>query len=342
MRIGVLTGGGDAPGLNAAIRGITRKAVVEGIDVIGFRHGWLGPLTSSWMPLNIQAVTGILPRAGTILGSSRTNPYSREGGTATVKECLAELGVDAMIPIGGEDTLGVAARLSEEGVKLVGVPKTIDNDLYGTEYSIGFDTAVEVVRDSLDKLHPTAEAHDRIMVVEVMGRHAGWLATVGGLAGAAHAVLIPEQPFSLTELLHRIKRRHEELGKMFSLIVASEGAKCADWGGEVTSSAQLDEFGHVRLGGIGHRLAVEIEARTGFETREVVLGHLQRGGSPSAFDRVLATRLGVAAVTEVQAGNFGVMVGLRDGRIQTTRLTEILGKMHELDMELYGLTELFY
>lgn len=342
MRIGVLTGGGDAPGLNAAIRAITRKAVAEEIDVIGFRNGWLGALTGSWMPLNIPAVTGILPRAGTILGSSRTNPYSREDGPATVKRQLEALGVDAMVPIGGEDTLGVAARLSQEGVNLVGVPKTIDNDLYGTEYSIGFDTAVEVVRDSLDKLHPTAEAHDRIMVVEVMGRHAGWLATVGGLSGAAHAVLIPEQPFSLTDLLQRIRRRHEELGKMFSLVVVSEGATCADWGTEVTSSDQLDEFGHVRLGGIGHRLAVELEARTGFETREVVLGHLQRGGSPSAFDRVLATRLGVAAVEQAQAGNFGVMVGLRDGRIRTTKLTEILGKMHELDMELYGLTDLFY
>ena len=250
--------------------------------------------------------------------------------------------MDALIPIGGEDTLGVGARLSEEGVNIVGVPKTIDNDLYGTDYSIGFDTAVEVVRDSLDKLHPTAEAHDRIMVVEVMGRHAGWLATVGGLSGAAHAVLIPEKPFSLTELLQRIKRRHEEFGKMFSLIVVSEGAKCSDWGQEVTSSDQLDEFGHVRLGGIGHRLAREIEERTGFETREVVLGYLQRGGSPSAFDRVLATRLGVASVKEVQAGNFGVMVGLKEGRIQTTPLKEFHGKTHELDMELYGLTDLFY
>ncbi len=342
MRIGVLTGGGDAPGLNAAIRAITRKAVVEDIEVIGFRNGWLGALTGSWMPLDIPAVTGILPKAGTILGSSRTNPYSREGGPDAVKRQMEALGVDAMIPIGGEDTLGVAARLSREGVNLVGVPKTIDNDLYGTEYSIGFDTAVEVVRDSLDKLHPTAEAHDRIMVVEVMGRHAGWLATVGGLAGAAHAVLIPEQPFSLTVLLQKIKRRHEELGKMFSMVVVSEGATCEDWGAEMTSSDDLDEFGHVRLGGIGHRLALEIEARTGFVTREVVLGYLQRGGSPSAFDRVLATRLGVEAVKLAQTGNFGVMVGLRDGRIQTTRLTEILGKTHKLDMDLYGLTELFY
>ena len=342
MRIGVLTGGGDAPGLNAAIRAITRKAVAERIEVIGFRNGWLGALTGSWLPLNIQAVTGILPRAGTILGSSRTNPYKREDGPATVKRQLEELGVDAMVPIGGEDTLGVAAQLSAEGVKLVGVPKTIDNDLYGTEFSIGFDTAVEVVRDSLDKLHPTAEAHDRIMVVEVMGRHAGWLATVGGLAGAAHAVLIPEQPFSLTELIQRIKRRHEELGKMFSLVVVSEGAKCSDWGAEVTGSDQVDEFGHVRLGGIGHRLAVEMEARTGFETREVVLGHLQRGGSPSAFDRVLATRLGVEAVKQVQGGNFGVMVGLQGGRITTTNLQEIRGRTHDLDMELYGLTDLFY
>ena len=259
-----------------------------------------------------------------------------------MRKQLEELGVDALVPIGGEDTLGVAAQLSEEGVKLVGVPKTIDNDLYGTDYSIGFDTAVEVVKDSLDKLHPTAEAHDRIMVVEVMGRHAGWLATVGGLAGGADAVLIPEQPFSLTGLLQRLRRRHEEFGKMFSILVVSEGAKCADWGKEVTSSDQLDEFGHVRLGGIGQRLASEIEARTGFETREVVLGHVQRGGSPSAFDRVLAVRLGVAAVVEVQAGNFGVMVGLQGGRITTTSLRGFQGKTHELDMELYGLTDLFY
>ena len=342
MRIGVLTGGGDAPGLNAAIRAITRKAVSEGIEVIGFRNGWMGALTGSWKPLDAQAVSGILYHGGTILGTSRTNPYSREGGSATVRRQLEELGVDALVPIGGEDTLGVAAQLSEEGVKLVGVPKTIDNDLYGTDYSIGFDTAVEVVKDSLDKLHPTAEAHDRIMVVEVMGRHAGWLATVGGLAGGADAVLIPEQPFSLTGLLQRLRRRHEEFGKMFSILVVSEGAKCADWGEEVTSSDQLDEFGHVRLGGIGHKLASEIEARTGFVTREVVLGHVQRGGSPSAFDRVLAVRLGVAAVNEVIAGNFGVMVGMKGGQVTTTSLREFQGKTHELDMELYGLTELFY
>ena len=342
MLIGVLTGGGDAPGLNAAIRAVTRKALAEGIQVVGFRDGWLGVLNKDFTPLDLPAVSGILYRGGTILGTSRTNPYSREGGAEEVRKNLKELGVDALIPIGGEDTLGVAARLSEEGVNLVGITKTIDNDLYGTDYSIGFDTAVSVVMDSLDKLHPTAESHNRVMVVEVMGRHAGWVATVGGLAGGADAVLVPEEPFSVVDLCNRLRKRHEVFGKLFSIVVVAEGAHPAEEGDAETSGDQVDEFGHARLGGVGHTLASQIEANTGYETRVVVLGHLQRGGSPSAFDRVLAIRLGVAAVEHVIAGHFGVLVGLRGNEIVPTSLVESAGKTHQLDRNIYKLADLFY
>ncbi len=341
MRIGILTGGGDAPGLNAAIRAVTRKALAEGMEVIGFRNGWLGVLDKNFVPLGMNAVSGILYRGGTILGSSRTNPYNRDDGPETIRANLKELGVDAMAPIGGEDTLGVARRLSNEGVKVVGIPKTIDNDLYGTDYSIGFDTAVEVVMDSLDKLHPTAEAHHRVMLVEVMGRNAGWIATVGGLAGGADAVLIPEEPFSMEALYARIRKRHQEFGKLFSIVVVAEGAQL-DIDGPVTSSKRLDEFGHVQLGGAAHTLAPQIEANTGYETRVVILGHLQRGGGPSAFDRVLATRLGVAAVEMIKAGRFGVMVGLRGKQIVATSLEEGLGSDHPVDKDLYDLVDLFY
>lgn len=342
MRIGVLTGGGDAPGLNAAIRAVTRKALAEGMEVLGFRNGWLGVLEKDFTPLDMHSVSGILYRGGTILGTSRTNPYSREGGPEEIHENLRDLEVEALVPIGGEDTLGVARRLSQEGINLVGVPKTIDNDLYGTDYSIGFDTAVGVVMDSLDKLHPTAEAHHRVMLVEVMGRDAGWVATLGGLAGGADAVLVPEEPFSLEKLYARLRKRHEELGKLFSIVVVAEGARPRDGGQAVVGGTQVDEFGHIRLGGIAHTLASQIEAATGYETRVVVLGYLQRGGTPSAFDRVLATRLGVAAVELIKAGQFGVMVGLRGNRILPISLEESLSQTHSLDRDLYHLADLFY
>ena len=342
MRIGVLTGGGDAPGLNAAIRAVTRKALAEGMEVLGFHNGWLGVLEKSCAPMKMASVSGILYRGGTILGTSRTNPYKREDGPQKVCQNLLDLGVDALIPIGGEDTLGVGQLLSREEVRLVGIPKTIDNDLYGTDYSIGFDTAVGVVMDSLDRLHPTAESHHRVVLVEVMGRDAGWVATLGGLAGGADAVLAPEMPFSLEELYVRLRRRHEELGKLFSIVVVAEGASPGDLGQAVVHDTQVDEFGHIRLGGIAHTLASQIEKAMGYETRVVVLGHLQRGGPPSAFDRVLATRLGVAAIELVKAGTFGVMVGLRGTRIVPIPLEEGLGKTHLVDPELSRLADLFY
>ncbi len=277
MRIGVLTGGGDAPGLNAAIRALTRAASSEGWEILGFRNGWLGVLESDYLVLDRDVVMGILPRGGTILGTSRTNPYSREGGAEKAQQSLRDLGIDALVPIGGDDTLGVALRLSQAGFNVVAIPKTIDNDIPGTDYSIGFDTAVAVVADALDRLHPTAEAHHRAMVVEVMGREAGWIATLGGLAGGADLVLIPEVPFSIDDVADHLRRRHEGLNRTFSVIVVAEGAVIDDPGASGERDGPVDEFGHARLGGIGHYLAARIEALTGYESRVTVLGHLQRG-----------------------------------------------------------------
>ena len=342
MRIGVLTGGGDAPGLNAAIRAITRKAGHEGWEVLGFRNGWLGILERDYMPLDRDSVKGILPRGGTILGSSRTNPYKRKGGPEKLIRNLERLGVEALIPIGGEDTLGVALRLSEQGVPLVGVPKTIDNDLFETDYTIGLNTAAQAVSDALDSLHSTAEAHHRVMLLEVMGRDSGWLATMGGLAGGADLILIPEVPFLVEDVVLHIRRRHEELQRMFSVIVVAEGAKAKDMESSIVQETNVDEFGHERLGGIGRFLADQIERLTGYEARVTVLGHLQRGGSPSAFERVLATRLGAAAVDLVREGTFGVMAALRNNRITPVSLERALRGPRPVDLKLYQLAHFFY
>jgi phosphofructokinase-like protein len=303
MRVGVLTGGGDCPGLNAVIRAVVRKGVgTYGFEFVGFRDGWRGPLENVTVPLGVDDVRGILPRGGTILKSSRTNPFKIDGGVERIKENLAANGVDALVAIGGEDTLGVATKLSDLGVNVVGVPKTIDNDLSGTDFTFGFDTAVNIATEAIDRLHTTAESHHRVVVVEVMGRHAGWIALHSGLAGGANIVLIPEVPFHIDQVCEYVERRFKT--NFSPIVVVSEGAVPAE--GDMTlQSGEVDAFGHVRLGGIGDRLAQEIEARTGKEARAVVLGHVQRGGTPTAFDRWLATRFGLHAITAVADGDYG-------------------------------------
>src|SRR4051794_41622676 len=292
MRVGVLTGGGDCPGLNAVIRAVVRKGEQHYNDeFVGFRDGWRGPIEGLTMSLDVERCRGILPRGGTILGSSRTNPYKIEGAVDRLKATLQGLSVDALVAIGGEDTLGVAAKLHELGVNVVGVPKTIDNDLNATELTFGFDTAVQICVDAIDRLHTTAESHDRVMVVEVMGRHAGHIATWAGIAGGAAMVLIPEEPFDIDAVCDALQRRHAK-GNFASIVVVAEGATPQE-GTMALVSGEIDQFGHVRLGGIANRLAEAIEERTGFETRQTILGHVQRGGTPTAFDRVLATRFGV-------------------------------------------------
>src|SRR5215471_17317468 len=297
MRIGVLTGGGDCPGLNAVIRAVVRKGVTAyGHEFVGFRDGWRGPLEGQTMPLGVKEVRGILPRGGTILGSSRTNPFKIDGGVEKIKSNLAELGVDALVAIGGEDTLGVATKLYDLGVHVVGVPKTIDNDLSATDYTFGFDTAVNIAMEAIDRLHTTAESHHRALICEVMGRHAGWIALHAGMAGGANVILIPERPFSLEKVCAYVEHRFQT--RYAPLVVVAEGARPEE--DELALSDQrLDAFGHVRLGGIGQMLANEIEKRTGKEARATVLGHIQRGGTPTAFDRVLATRFGVHAIEAV-------------------------------------------
>jgi 6-phosphofructokinase 1 len=341
MRIGVLTGGGDAPGLNAAIRAVVRRALEGSHEVVGIRNGWLGLLEGHTTPLTRDSVSGILPRGGTILGTSRTNPFKSPDGGQRLLEMIQRLGIDALIAIGGDDTLGVALKLFKLGGRVVGIPKTMDNDVPGTDYTIGFDTAVNVVMDACDRLHTTAEAHHRVMIIEVMGRDAGWVAGVGGLAGGADVILVPEVPFTIDEVCQIVRRRHER-GRTFSIVVAAEGAKPSDVGVQVTQDTRVDQFGHIRLGGIGALLASEVEARTGYETRVTVLGHLQRGGSPTVFDRVLATRYGVAAVEAVEAGQFGTMVAVRGTKIVSVRLEEALTGTSRLDLELYSLSRLFH
>jgi 6-phosphofructokinase 1 len=341
-RIGILTGGGDCPGLNAVIRGIVRKGVkVHGYEFTGFRYGWAGVLEDNAIELDIERTSGLLPRGGTILGTSRTNPYKGEGdGTALVRASMERNGVDALIPIGGDDTLGVARRLAADGVPVVGVPKTIDNDIAGTDYTFGFDTAVQVATDAIDRLHTTAESHNRVLVVEVMGRHAGWIAAHAGMAGGADAILVPEKPFDLDEVCAHLRARHER-GRSFSIVVASEGAHPK--AGDLTlKNEEVDEFGHVRLGGIAAWLEKEIEGRTGYETRMVVLGHVQRGGTPTAYDRVLATRYGVAAVDAVARGESGVMVALRGTEVITVDILEALENNKLLDPRLYETAEVFF
>jgi ATP-dependent phosphofructokinase / diphosphate-dependent phosphofructokinase len=334
MRIGLLTGGGDCPGLNAVIRAVVRKGIdVYDDSLIGFRDGWRGVLEADYDELTIESTRGILPRGGTILGSSRTNVFKREDGVERVKETLAGAGLDGLIAIGGEDTLGAAHRLHGEGLNLIGVPKTIDNDLGATDVTFGFDTALHVATEAIDRLHTTAESHHRILVVEVMGRHAGWIALHSGVAGGADVILIPEISFDIDEVCRLIRRRHDR-GRPFSIVVAAEGAVPKE-GTMTLSAGQLDEFGHPRLGGIGHRLEQEIEQRTGFETRATVLGHVQRGGTPTPFDRVLATRFGLSAIDAVHDGAWGMMTALRSTRIDLVPLAEAVAELRTVPVEEY-------
>ncbi|MFI6643834.1 6-phosphofructokinase [Streptomyces sp. NPDC050504] len=341
MRVGVLTGGGDCPGLNAVIRAVVRKGVQEyGYGFVGFRDGWRGPLEGDAVPLDIPAVRGILPRGGTIIGSSRTNPFQAENGVRRVKENLAKYEVDALITIGGEDTLGVAARLGAEcGVPCVGVPKTIDNDLSATDYTFGFDTAVGIATEAIDRLHTTAESHMRVLVVEVMGRHAGWIALHSGLAGGANVILIPEQPFDLDRVCAWVTSRFK--ASYAPIVVVAEGA-VPKGGAMVLKDGSTDSFGHVRLSGVGEWLAAEIERRTGKEARTTVLGHVQRGGTPSAFDRWLATRFGLHAIDAVRDGDFGAMVALRGTDVVRVPVAEATARLKTVDPALYAEVGVFF
>jgi phosphofructokinase-like protein len=336
MRFGVLTGGGDCPGLNAVIRAIVRQGLnVHADEIVGFRGGWKGVLEADAIPLTLESTRGILPRGGTILRTSRTNIFKRDDGPMMVRETFDELGLDGLIAIGGEDTLGAANRLhAEHGLPVLGVPKTIDNDLSGTDVTFGFDTAVHVASAAIDRLHTTAESHDRILVCEVMGRHAGWIALHAGVAGGADVILIPEQPFDVEEVCARLQRRHSR-GYLFSIVVVAEGAVPKEGTMEIVGG-KLDEFGHARLGGIGQRLEREIEQRTGFETRTTVLGHIQRGGTPTAYDRVLATRFGLAAADAAHDGKWGLMPGLRGGAIELVPLAEAVAELKTVPAEYYG------
>ncbi|HKA69429.1 MAG TPA: 6-phosphofructokinase [Actinomycetes bacterium] len=340
MRVGVLTGGGDCPGLNAVIRAVVRKGVGQyGLDFLGFRNGWRGPLEGETMPLDVPAVRGILPRGGTILGSSRTNPFKIDGGVERVRENLAKFEIDALVAIGGEDTLGVATRLSELGVRVIGIPKTIDNDLNATDYTFGFDTAVNIATEAIDRLHTTAESHHRVVVVEVMGRHTGWIALHSGLAGGANVILIPEVPFDIEQVCDWIRLRFRT--NYSPIVVAAEGAVPAA-GTLSLASGEVDAFGHVRLGGVGNQLAGEIEARTGQESRAVVLGHIQRGGTPTAFDRWLATRFGLHAVDAVDEGDWGVMVALRGTEIVRVPLADATTTLKTVPPEKYEEAKVFF
>jgi 6-phosphofructokinase 1 len=342
QRIGVLTGGGDCPGLNAVIRAIVRRANQERIKVVGIKNGWKGLIDNDTIELDLNSVSGILPKGGTILGTSRTNPYKNKDDVKKVLDNYKKLGLDVVIAIGGEDTLGVANKLLQEkaGMAIVGVPKTIDNDLSATDFTFGFDTAVNIATEAIDRLHTTAESHHRIMVVEVMGRHAGWIAVYSGIASGADLILIPEVAIDINEVCEVLKKRHAR-GKGFSIVVVAEGAKFKE-GQVVVQEERLDAFGHVRLGGIGEILADEIEKRTGFETRVTVLGHIQRGGTPSAFDRVLATRFGVKAMELVLAKKFGYMASLAGNDIKDVPISEAVGTLKTVDMRFYDIAKIFF
>ena len=368
MRVGLLTGGGDCPGLNAVIRAVVRKGErTYGDELVGFQDGWRGVVEDVVLPLDVERCRGILPRGGTILGTSRTNPYTLDGGVEAVRATLEGRGIDALVAIGGEDTLGVAHRLSGEGVAVVGVPKTIDNDLSATEVTFGFQTAVQIACDAIDRLHTTAESHDRVMVVEVMGRHAGWIATHAGIAGGAAEILVPEEPFDIEAVCARLVRRHRN-ARYASIVVVAEGAvpvagtlggggpgagegggpgggdgsdgdggsgEGGGYGGAVTRTGERDAFGHAVLGGIGTVLAEEIRRRTGFDSRVTILGHVQRGGTPTAFDRVLATRFGIAAIEAVHEDGFGTMVALQAGSIVRVPLADAVMELKTVDRQLY-------
>jgi phosphofructokinase-like protein len=340
MRIGVLTGGGDCPGLNAVIRAVVRKGIsTYGHEFVGFRDGWRGPLEGITRELGIAQVRGILPRGGTILGSSRTNPFKIDGGVERIKSNLTEMGVDALVAIGGEDTLGVASKLTDLGVNVVGVPKTIDNDLGATDYTFGFDTAVNIAMEAIDRLHTTAESHHRTLVVEVMGRHAGWIALHAGLAGGANVILLPERQFDVDQVAGYVEKRFQT--QYSPIVVVAEGAQPLE-GQMVTHNQELDAFGHVRLGGIGMWLAEQLEAKTGKEARTVVLGHIQRGGTPTAFDRVLATRFGLQAIDAVNESDFGKMVALRGTDIVRVPLADATRELKTVPIERYTEAEVFF
>ena len=341
MKVGILSGGGDAPGINAVIRAVVRRGIqYYGYEIVGIRDGWRGLLEGKFLPLDLNAASGILPRGGSILGTSRTNPFKNEEGGEKILRNADKVGIEAVVVIGGEDTLGVASKMSKLGLRCVGVPKTIDNDLAGTDYTFGFHTAVAIATEALDRLHTTAEAHHRVIILEVMGRYTGWIAVEAGLAGGADAILIPEKPFDLDEVCEYIKRRQER-GRNFSIIVVAEGAK-PKGKAEIVYGEIVDEFGHVRFGGVGYYIGKEIEKIMGIETRVVVLGHLQRGGSPTAFDRVLATRYGVAAIDLVHEGTFGCMVALKGNKIVPVLLKDVAGKRKTVDLELYDIASVFF
>ena len=341
-RIGMLTGGGDCPGLNAVIRAVVRKGVNQyGHAVVGFRDGWRGVIENKQNHLTPDNTSGILHAGGTILGSSRTNPFKEERGVERVIETLSSENIDALIAVGGEDTLGVADKLAAEGVNIVGVPKTIDNDLSATDFTFGFHTAVQICTDAIDRLHSTAASHNRVMVVEVMGRHAGWIAVYSGIAGGADVILVPEEPFDIEAVCDHIRSRHAR-GRTFSIVVVAEGATPSETSDVVTAAETRDAFGHVRLGGIGVALESQIEERTGFETRATILGHIQRGGTPTAFDRVLATRFGIAAIDTVDAGDYGNMVALRGDRIVRVPLSEAVGELKTVDHDLMDVGAVFF
>jgi 6-phosphofructokinase 1 len=346
MRVGVLTGGGDCPGLNAVIRAVSRRCFSLEHDVVGVREGWRGLVEGKLQPLGPREISGLLPRGGTVLGTTRTNPYKLEGGVERVLETFSRERLDALVAIGGEDTLGVAARLfAEHEFPVVGVPKTIDNDLSATDYTFGFDTAVTIATEAIDRLHTTAESHNRVMVVEVMGRHTGWIAVVSGIAGGADVILIPELPITVEDACAEIRRRHER-GKDFSIVVVSEGYELTYASGEtrvVAGEARAsDQFGHVRFGGVGEALARDIEERTGYETRVTVLGHVQRGGTPTARDRVLATRYGLKAADLVLEGRFGSMAALHGDEIVDVSLAEATAELKRVPREWYDVARAFF
>ena len=341
MKVAILSGGGDAPGINAVIRAVVRKAIQDyGYATLGVRDGWRGLVDGDFVPLDLMKTSGMLPRGGSILGTSRTNPFKREGDPERILENVRKMGIGAVVVIGGDDTLGVAHKMNELGLPCVGVPKTIDNDLACTDYTFGFQTAVSIACEALDRLHTTAESHHRVIILEVMGRYTGWIALEAGLAGGADAILVPEKPFKVDEVCEYIRRRQKR-GRNFSLVVAAEGAKPLG-GEEIVYSGGADEFGNVRLGGVGYFLGREIEKKMNIETRVVVLGHLQRGGSPIAFDRVLASRYGVAAIDLVNEGLFGLMVALQGNKIVSVPLKDVVGKRKKIDLGLYEIAKVFF
>ncbi|MFW6120897.1 MAG: 6-phosphofructokinase [Petrotogales bacterium] len=340
-KIGILTGGGDCPGLNAVIRAVVRKSFVHKWVTIGVKNGWKGLIDGDMIPLTDRCVSGILPKGGTILGTSRTNPFKEQEMIEKVIDNVKKFKLDALVVIGGDDTLGVALKLHKMGIPLVGVPKTIDNDLSGTDFTFGFDTAVSIVTEAIDRLHTTAESHHRVIVVEVMGRHVGWIATVAGIAGGADEILIPEKPFDIDVVCKNLKARYNS-GKTFSIVVVSEGAKPKEIDKVATLSEETDDFGNLRLGGIGNFIAKKIEDRLGVETRVTVLGHVQRGGTPTAYDRVLATRFGVTAVDLLKNGIYGKMVALHGNKIVPVELEKAVSERKTVDMDLYEIAKIFF